>query len=85
MSPDADKRILILVGARPEAVKMAPAVMALCGRAGFDTLLCSTGQHKEMLAQTLADFDLRPDRDLAVMTDRQTLASLNAALLSAKS
>ena len=76
-------RILILMGTRPEAIKMAPVVMALRKHSGFDVLLCSTGQHKEMLTQALSDFGLKPDRDLAVMTERQSLASLNAALLSA--
>ncbi|KAF5081537.1 UDP-N-acetylglucosamine 2-epimerase [anaerobic digester metagenome] len=76
-------RILILIGTRPEAVKMAPVAMELHKRANFDTLLCSTGQHKEMLNQALRDFGLQPDRDLAVMTERQSLASLSAALLPA--
>ena len=76
-------RILLLVGTRPEAIKMAPVAMELRERSGFDTLLCSTGQHREMLAQALADFGLRPDRDLSVMTERQTLASLSASLLAA--
>ncbi|MFT4302742.1 MAG: UDP-N-acetylglucosamine 2-epimerase (non-hydrolyzing) [Desulfovibrio sp.] len=75
-------RILILIGTRPEAVKMAPVAMELRRRTNFDTLLCSTGQHKEMLSQALNDFGLNPDRDLALMKERQSLASLNAALLS---
>lgn len=61
---------------------MAPVVLELRRRA-VNARLCSTGQHKEMLAQALADFDLAPDRDLAVMTENQSLASLNAALLTA--
>jgi UDP-N-acetylglucosamine 2-epimerase len=76
------KKILILVGTRPEAVKMAPVVRLLREHPGFDTLLCSTGQHKEMLAQIFDDFGLKPNRELAVMTERQSLASLNAALLA---
>ena len=76
-------RILILIGTRPEAIKMAPVVMELRKRSCFDSLLCSTGQHREMLTQALSDFDLTPDRDLSVMTERQTLVSLSASLLAA--
>ena len=75
-------KILILVGTRPEAIKMAPVFMALREGAAFEVRLCSTGQHKEMLAQALSDFGLEADRDLAVMTAGQTLAALSAILLA---
>ena len=80
---DPRKKILLLVGTRPEAIKLAPVLMELRRRDRFDCLLCATGQHRKMLAQALADFDLRPDLDLEVMTAGQSLAGLTAALLPA--
>jgi UDP-N-acetylglucosamine 2-epimerase len=77
------KKILLLVGTRPEAVKLAPVALELRRRSGFDCLLCSTGQHREMAAQALADFDLSYDRNLDVMTADQSLAALTAKLLTA--
>ena len=76
------KKILVLVGTRPEAIKMAPVVRLLRDCPGFDCRLCATGQHREMLAGALADFGLSPNRDLAVMTEGQTLASLSSTLLT---
>jgi UDP-N-acetylglucosamine 2-epimerase len=76
-------KILLLVGTRPEAVKMAPVVMELRSRSLFDCWLCLTGQHREMSAQALEDFGLLPDRNLDVMTAEQSLAGLTAALLPA--
>lgn len=74
--------VLVAVGTRPEAIKLAPVVAALARR-GAPTFLLSTGQHREMLAQALASLGLRPDRDLAVMRDDQPLAALSASLLTA--
>ncbi|MDR2801000.1 MAG: UDP-N-acetylglucosamine 2-epimerase (non-hydrolyzing) [Desulfovibrio sp.] len=74
-------RYCVLLGTRPEAVKLAPVVREL-RRRGKNILLCSTGQHREMLYQALADFDLAPDIDLGVMTGNQSLAGLSAALLT---
>lgn len=74
--------VLVAVGTRPEAIKLAP-VMAALGRRGAPTFLLSTGQHREMLAQMLDVFELTPDRDLAVMRPDQSLAGLSAALLTA--
>lgn len=78
------KRILVIAGTRPEAIKMAPVVRALraCGDA-FDVRLCSTGQHREMLAQALADFDLAPDVELGVMEPSQSLSGLSGRLFPA--
>ena len=72
----------MLVGTRPEAVKMAPVVMALRARDAFECLLVSTGQHREMLKQALDTFDLAPDEDLAVMQQNQDLPGLTARLLT---
>ena len=78
------KRLLLVFGTRPEAIKMAPVALELRGRSGeFETVLCSTGQHRGMLDQTLAVFDLEPDIDLELMAPRQTLADLTARALGA--
>ncbi len=74
-------RVMVLVGTRPEVVKMAPVVTALRRRAEFDCLLVSTGQHREMLAQALGVFELVPDSDLQVMRANQDLAGLTARLV----
>ena len=72
---------MVLVGTRPEVVKMAPVVMELHRRSDFACLLVSTGQHREMLAQALAVFDLEPDEDLKVMREDQQLPELTARLV----
>jgi UDP-N-acetylglucosamine 2-epimerase len=78
------KRILVFVGTRPEAIKMAPVIAALKARSDFfETRVCSSGQHRELLASALADFEIVPDIVLHVMSDNQTLASLSAKLFSA--
>lgn len=75
------KKVAVFAGTRPEAIKLAPVVATLkkypdC----FDVTLCSTGQHKEMLIQTFADFGLKPDINLDVMAPNQGLSSLSSAL-----
>lgn len=78
------KNILVIAGTRPEAIKMAPVVRALRARPDeFTVQLCSSGQHQQMLEQTLADFNLKPDIALQVMTGGQTLASLSGRLFDA--
>lgn len=75
------KKIMVMVGTRPEAIKMAPVIMALRERPDiFLTHLCSSGQHGAMLEQTLGAFGLRPDSALDVMRPDQTLAGLSARL-----
>lgn len=74
--------VMVVVGTRPEVIKLAPVVEALRLQ-GTPTFLLSSGQHREMLAQILAVFGLAPDRDLAVMRPDQSLAGLSAALLAA--
>lgn len=73
-------KILVLAGTRPEAIKLAPVVMALQQSSQCTVTLCSTGQHREMLAQSFADFGLTPDEDLRVMSANQGLAALSARL-----
>lgn len=72
--------IVVVVGTRPEVIKLAPVVLALRHR-GLPTVVVSTGQHREMLRQSLAAFDLAADRDLDVMLPDQSLATLSARLL----
>ncbi len=75
------KSVLILVGTRPEAIKLAPLVLQLRKSASLEPVLCSTGQHKEMLQSALDEFSLTPDLDLAVMQPNQTLIELSGRLL----
>jgi UDP-N-acetylglucosamine 2-epimerase (non-hydrolysing) len=72
--------VLVLIGTRPEAIKLAPVVLALQKSSILTPVVCSTGQHKEMLDSALAEFGLSPDIDLAVMTPGQTLAELTGRL-----
>lgn len=74
-------KVLIVFGTRPEAIKMCPVVKALEHQEGTETVVCVTGQHKEMLAQVLRTFDIDPDYDMAVMKDRQTLFDITTAIL----
>ncbi len=78
------KRVLFIAGTRPEAIKLAPVIKYFNRQAGtFETLLCSTGQHREMLTQAFLDFELTPDIALNVMQPDQTLATLSARLFQA--
>ena len=76
-----DRRIVLAFGTRPEATKMAPVYRALERTPGLMPLILSTGQQRQMLDAALNVFDLTPDRDLNVMTDRQTLADLTARIV----
>lgn len=75
------RKILLVFGTRPEAIKMAPLVLALSADERFDTKVCVTGQHREMLDQVLSLFDIQPDFDLDVMKAGQDLTDLTAAIL----
>jgi UDP-N-acetylglucosamine 2-epimerase (non-hydrolysing) len=75
------KRILIVFGTRPEAVKMCPLVLELRSRQEFLVSVCVTGQHREMLDQVLQCFDVAPDYDLDIMRQNQTLFDISAAVL----
>ncbi|MEA2553119.1 MAG: hypothetical protein QOJ65_1295 [Fimbriimonadaceae bacterium] len=74
----AKPKVVCVVGTRPEAIKMAPVVQELRNFPEVETLLVSTGQHREMLEQALAAFDLTPDEDLGIMQHGQTLADVTA-------
>ena len=75
------KRFLIVIGTRPEAIKMAPVVLNLRKMPGTSVMLCVTGQHQEMLTDALKAFDLCPDKDLKVMRSGQTLSDLASKVL----
>lgn len=74
-------KILVVFGTRPEAIKMAPVVKGLKRTNGFDTRVCLTGQHREMLDQVMKIFGLEADFDLEVMSSNQTLTELNCKVL----
>lgn len=69
-------RVFVVVGTRPEAIKMAPLYKCLRATPGIDARLVSTGQHRQMLDQVFEWFDLKPDSDLGLMKPNQTLASV---------
>lgn len=75
------KKILIVFGTRPEAIKMAPVVHALKARPDFETRVCVTAQHREMLDQVLSLFQIDPDYDLDLMTAGQTLSDISSKVL----
>lgn len=78
-------RIAVIVGTRPEAIKMAPLVRELSKSALVQPILVSTGQHREMLWQALGAFGLRPEIDLALMQQSQTLPTLTSRAVTALS
>ena len=75
-------KLLFVFGTRPEAIKLAPVVRELSSRANFQCKVCVTGQHRELLAQVLDLFGLRPDWNLQIMRPDQDLAYLTGAALS---
>lgn len=75
------KKIMLVFGTRPEAIKMCPLVNELKSRRGVETLVCVTGQHREMLRQVLDTFRVEPDYDLEVMRPGQTLFDVTALVL----
>ena len=74
-------KILSIFGTRPEAIKMAPLALALNDDSRFEAKVCVTGQHREMLDQVLALFDIKPDFDLNIMKPGQDLTDITAAIL----
>jgi UDP-N-acetylglucosamine 2-epimerase len=77
------KKVMVVIGTRPEAIKLAPVVLELeRHRAHFETRICVTGQHREMLDQMLRAFNLRPDYDLEVMKAGQNLAEVTSSCLT---
>ena len=75
------QKIMIVFGTRPEAIKMCPLVRELQSREGVQTVVCVTGQHRQMLDQVLDAFHIKPDFDLSIMKDRQTLFDVTTEIL----
>ena len=83
MTANHRNKVIVVIGTRPEAIKLAPVVLELQRNpAHFETQICVTGQHREMLDQMLRVFGLRPDHDLAVMKSGQDLTGVTAACLT---
>ncbi|MBQ9950454.1 MAG: UDP-N-acetylglucosamine 2-epimerase (non-hydrolyzing) [Clostridia bacterium] len=76
------KKIMLVFGTRPEAIKMCPLVNELKTRKGIETIVCVTGQHREMLDQVLDVFGVVPDFDLSIMKDKQTLFDITTNILN---
>ena len=75
------KKVMVVFGTRPEAIKMCPLVKELKARQNLDVTLCVTGQHRQMLDQVLEAFDVHPDYDLSIMKDKQTLFDVTVNIL----
>lgn len=75
------KKVLLVFGTRPEAIKMCPLVNELKTRSSVETKVCVTGQHRQMLDQVLKAFDVVPDYDLSIMKDKQTLFDITSNIL----
>ena len=75
------KKIMLVFGTRPEAIKMCPLVKELKTRKNVETLVCVTGQHRGMLQQVLDAFGVVPDYDLAIMQEQQTLFDITTRVL----
>ena len=75
------KKILLVFGTRPEAIKMCPLIRELKSRASLEVKVCVTGQHRHMLRDVLRVFEIVPDYDLSVMEDGQSLTHITASVL----
>lgn len=75
------KKILVVFGTRPEAIKMCPLIKELKSRDSFDVKVCVSSQHREMLEQVLHIFKVKPDYDLSIMKEKQTLFYLTSSIL----
>lgn len=75
------KKIMLVFGTRPEAIKMCPLVNELKTRENTKTIVCVTGQHRQMLDQVLTAFNVKPDYDLSIMKDKQTLFDVTVNIL----
>lgn len=75
------KTVMLVFGTRPEAIKMCPLVKELKSRKNLKTVVCVTGQHREMLSQVLDAFEVAPDYDLSIMRTNQTLFDITSNIL----
>ena len=76
------KKVMLVFGTRPEAIKMCPLVNELKNREELQTVVCVTGQHRQMLDMVLEAFDVTPDYDLSIMKDKQTLFDVTTNILN---
>ncbi len=76
------KKVMLVFGTRPEAIKMCPLVNELKTRSSIQTIVCVTGQHRQMLDQVLEAFNVTPDYDLSIMKDKQTLFDVTTSILN---
>ena len=75
------KKVMLVFGTRPEAIKMCPLVNELKKRPGIQTIVCVTGQHRQMLDQVLEVFTVKPEYDLSIMKESQTLFDVTVNIL----
>ena len=75
------KKVMLIFGTRPEAIKMCPLVNELKKRKELETIVCVTGQHREMLDQVLHVFDVKPEYDLNIMKQGQDLYDITSRVL----
>ena len=75
------KKIMVVFGTRPEAIKMCPLVKELKERKSIETIVCVTGQHRQMLDQVLETFEITPEYDLSIMKSNQTLFDVTINIL----
>lgn len=75
------KKVMLVFGTRPEAIKMCPLVNELKKRKNIEKIVCVTGQHRQMLDQVLEAFSVVPDYDLSIMKDKQTLFDVTVNIL----
>ncbi len=76
------KKVMVVFGTRPEAIKMCPLVNELKSRKTLETVVCVTGQHRQMLDQVLSAFSVVPDYDLSIMKDKQSLFDIATNILN---
>lgn len=75
------KKVITVFGTRPEAIKMGPLILELQKSLNFNTIVCVTGQHREMLEQVLKTFEIEPDYNLDIMKEKQSLTDITANIL----
>ena len=75
------KKVMLVFGTRPEAIKMCPLVKELKSRESIEVCVCVTGQHREMLEQVLKAFDVEPDYNLTIMKEKQNLFDVTINIL----
>lgn len=76
------KKVMLVFGTRPEAIKMCPLVNELKSRENIETVVCVTGQHRQMLDSVLGAFSVVPDYDLSIMKEKQTLFDITTGILN---